>query len=89
MPHALGTIDRKHICIRQPDNYKKFFSILMFTMVDANLAFRYVEVREPGQSTDVTVFNGSTFLQAFNNKHLIIPKDGILEGDMITTLFFF
>ena len=64
MPHALGAIDRNHIRIRKPANsgsayfnYKKFFSILLFALVDANLAFRYVEIGEPGRSSDATIFN--------------------------------
>lgn len=57
-------------------------------MVDANLAFRYVEVGEPGCSWDITVFNESTFLQALNNKRLNIPKYKILEGDTIITPYF-
>ena len=95
MPHALGAIDGKHIRIRKPANsgsayfnYKKFFSIILFAMVDANLEFRYVEIGEPGRSSDGTIFNESNLLQGLNDNKLNIPKDEVLEGDSVTTPYF-
>ena len=95
MPHALGAIDGKHIRIKKPDNsgseyfnYKKFFSILLFALVDASLTFRYVEVGEPGKSGDSTVFNASTLLQALNSGRANVPKDDVLEGDTVPTPYY-
>lgn len=92
MPHALGANDGKHIRISKPANSglayincKKWFSILLFALLDANLAFHYVEIGEPGRSSDTTIFNESIFLQGLNNLQLHIPKDEILEGDSVTT----
>ena len=63
--HCLGALDGKHIAIRKPDNapdyrnYKGFYSIILMGMCDANYRFRYIEVGDPGGSSDAGLYNVS------------------------------
>lgn len=62
-PNCLGALDRKHIIIQKPDfsgslffNYKKFNSIVLFVVADANYLFNYIEVSSYGRESDSTIF---------------------------------
>ena len=69
--HCLGALDGKHIAIRKPDNapdyrnYKGFYSIILLAMCDANYRFRYIEVGDPGGSSDAGLYNVSPLKEAF------------------------
>lgn len=61
-PLCLGALDGTHISITPPMgfetdyfNYKKFHSIIMLAVVDANLRFTYVNVGAPGRCNDASV----------------------------------
>lgn len=89
-PHVLGAIDGKHIRIIKPDNsgslyynYKKYFSIILFAMVDADLRFRYVEVGEPGKAGDSSIFLSSPLFAGFEHQFNNAPKAECLEGDTV------
>jgi hypothetical protein len=49
-PHCIGAMDGKHVAIKCPANsgsnfynYKNFFSIVLFAIVDADYKFLYVD----------------------------------------------
>ncbi|CAH1989232.1 unnamed protein product [Acanthoscelides obtectus] len=57
--NCLGAVDGKHIAIKQPPgsgsyyyNYKGFFSVVLFAIVNANYEFTYVSCGTNGRISD-------------------------------------
>ena len=66
MPHVIGSLDGKHVRITRPNksgslywNYKHFYSIVLFAMVDADYQFVYVDVGAEGRASDSTLWKYS------------------------------
>lgn len=62
--HTCGALDGKHVAIRNPSrsgtlyyNYKRFFSIILLALVDANYKFLWADVGTQGSSSDAQIFN--------------------------------
>lgn len=80
-PHCIGAVDGKHIRIVKPTdsgsnyfNYKKFFSILLLAVCDANYKFIYIDVGAYGKSSDSTVFKNSIFFKKMTDGLLNFPE---------------
>lgn len=80
-PNCVGVIDGKHVTIIKPPhsgslyyNYKKFFSIVLMTVVTANYEFIMVDVGINGRISDSGVFGYTDFGRAFANHALGIPE---------------
>ncbi|XP_073431990.1 peroxisomal biogenesis factor 7 isoform X1 [Dendrobates tinctorius] len=65
-PNCLGAVDGKHIRIAKPAgscseyfNYKKYFSIVLMAIADANSKFLSVDIGAYGRSNDSQVFKTS------------------------------
>ena len=62
-PHALGTLDRRHIPIRCPQgggslfrNCKGFHSIVLLALVDGDFKFLWVDMGAAGSTSDAEIF---------------------------------
>jgi len=87
VPNCVGAMDGKHISVQAPIgsgsdyfNYKKFFSIVLFAVVDANYNFLYVNVGSQGRISDGGVFNQTSFKRLLDDCKLNLPTDCVLPG---------
>ena len=65
-PHAIGAMDGKQVMLQAPMNsgteyynYKHFFSIVLFALVDADYNFLYVDIGCQGRISECGVFNNT------------------------------
>ena len=72
MPNAIGAINGKHIRIECPKlsgtqyyNYKGFYSIVLFTICDANYCFTLFNSGQFGSNNDGGVLANSELGQLF------------------------
>ena len=79
-PHAVGTLDGKHIAIRKPwksgseyFNYKGYFSLVLLALVDAEYKFLWVNVGASGSSSDAQIFNHNKLKRKIENGTLGLP----------------
>lgn len=87
-PKACGAVDGKHISIKKPPgtgskyfNYKKFFSIILFSFVDAQYYFRYINVEASGNAGDAGIFRTSTLYKALEENLFNFPPNHMILGD--------
>lgn len=88
-PNHLGAIDGKHVAINKPPNsgslyfnYKKFFSIVMMAVANANYEFMMVDVGVNGRISNGGVISYTKFGQAFADKTLTIPEPAQLPNSL-------
>lgn len=79
-PNCLGAIDGKHIRIICPPqsgslnfNYKKYFSIVLLAMCDADYNFIYINVGASGSNADSAIFRNSQLYARLDNETLNVP----------------
>ncbi|KAM5125941.1 LOW QUALITY PROTEIN: uncharacterized protein ACMZJ9_021255 [Mantella aurantiaca] len=80
-PNCLGAIDGKHIRMVMPPasgsryfNYKKFFSIVLMAVADANYNLISVDVGSFGSAPNSSVFQHSEFYKQLSQGQLEIPE---------------
>ncbi|XP_046386856.1 putative nuclease HARBI1 [Ischnura elegans] len=85
--HAVGAVDGKHIAVQKPPhsgslyyNYKKFFSKILFAIVNAKYEFMYVNAGTNGCVSDATILNNSRFYKKLSNNSLHLPLPSPLPG---------
>ncbi|KAJ8966615.1 hypothetical protein NQ314_003423 [Rhamnusium bicolor] len=86
-PNCLGALDGKHVRMIKPElssslyfNYKKYFSVVLFAIVDSNYLFTYVDIGTPGKDSDSSTFEKCTFYRKMINNDLDIPTNQPLRG---------
>lgn len=79
-PNCLGAIDGKHIAITQPYgsgsfffNYKKFHSMVLLGICNANYEFIYVHFGTNGRISDGGVIENTEFYKKLKSRQLNIP----------------
>ena len=87
-PHTGGAVDGKHIAIRKPKdggsmyfNYKKYHSIILLGVADADCKFVYVNIGSPGMSSDSTIWTLSRFRAHIEAGTIGFPEPITLAGD--------
>ncbi|XP_011859149.1 PREDICTED: putative nuclease HARBI1 [Vollenhovia emeryi] len=86
---CIGAIDCTHIAIRQPVNHprdycnrKRFFSIVLQGVVDADMKFTNIYCGEPGSLHDARVLRRSLLYDtAQNDTENIFPNETCIIGD--------
>ncbi|XP_072397994.1 uncharacterized protein [Diabrotica undecimpunctata] len=90
-PHCIAAMDGKHVALQAPMNsnseyfnYKSFFSIVLFALVDANYNFLFVDVGSQGCISDSGIFKNTLLWKKIEKNILNIPKGKPLpERDLI------
>lgn len=79
-PHAIGSIDGKHVVIECPFgsrseyiNYKKTFSIVLLALVDNNCNFIFADIGCQGRISDGGVFRNSLLWNKICRNELTLP----------------
>lgn len=95
-PNCLGAMDGKHVAIESPINsgtefynYKGFFSIVLFAVVDANYNFIYANIGSQGRISDGGVFSETKFYDLLTEEQMQIPPDTILPNSENSAPFVF
>ena len=83
-----GALDGKHVAIQKPKqggslyfNYKKFHSIVLMAVADANYKFLYVDVGAEGSAGDGGTWYKCTLHEAIENNRVGFPEDSPLPHD--------
>lgn len=87
--NVLGAIDSTHIRIQKPAtnardyiNRKKYFSINLQAVVDANMRFTNIYCGEPGSLHDARIFRRSPLHQTASvNQAMLLPNETFIVGD--------
>ena len=87
-PHTVGALDGKHIRIRNPAgagshyfNYKKYYSIVMLALVDAEYKFMFLDVGAVGAESDGGVFAQSRLAAILQDHKATLPPAEPLQQD--------
>ena len=93
--HALGAIDGKHVAIQKPPhagsefyNYKKFHSIIILAVVDANYKFIWLDIGTNGAAGDAQIWNNSGLKLGLSTNRLNLPPPEPLPGDTTDIPFY-
>lgn len=86
-PNCIGAVDGKHVAITKPPgsgsfyfNYKKYFSIVLMGVVNANYEFLMVDIGTNGRASDAGIFNDSLFFSKLKKGELKIPAPEFPPG---------
>nr|XP_049462188.1 uncharacterized protein LOC120956968 [Anopheles coluzzii] len=80
-PHAIGSIDGKHVQVEKPSNsgseyynYQHYFSIVLLAVVDADYNFLHADIGGKGGISDGGVFKNTRLYQRLENNSLNVPE---------------
>lgn len=94
--HCLGAMDGKHIAIKQPPNsgsyyfnYKSYYSVVLFAIVNANYEYLYIHTGTNGRVSDGGVIQETDFYDKLENGLLNLPPSSILRNSQIRAPYVF
>lgn len=86
-PNCIGAVDGKHIRIKKPAhsgssfyNYKKYFSVILMAIADAQYQFVAVDIGAYGRTNDSKVFKESSMGKVLYQGRFNIPDPRELPG---------
>ena len=86
--NCVGALDGKHVRIKAPNksgtvfyNYKGYFSLVLFGLVDADYNFLYIDVGRQGSASDGGIFKSCSLRRRFDEGTLGLPQPTPLPGD--------
>jgi len=86
-PHCVAAIDGKQVRIEAPPhrgseffNYKKYHSVVLLALVDANKRFLTLDVGQYGRVSDGNVFANSNIAMRLARQNIGLPPDENLGG---------
>lgn len=86
--NCIGAIDGKHVSIKCPPhsgssyfNYKKFYSIVLLAVVDADKKFIVIDVGSMGRFSDGGILSDSLFGRKLYKNELDLPIDRPLDDN--------
>lgn len=89
-PNCIGSIDGRHIRIKKPANsgslyfnYKKYFSMVLQAVVDADYRFIFIDVGGYGSQHDAGTFQASNVYKALIHGRVSLPSDRKVHGSEI------
>ena len=92
----MGAVDGKHIAIQKSPNsgslyynYKQFFSVILFAVVNAKYEFMYVHVGTNGCVSDAIVIQNTRFYKKLIHEDLNLPAHLPLPGTNTCVPFVF
>lgn len=98
LPFCLGAIDGKHFRVKCPPNsgsdyynYKKYYSIILMAITDANYCFSFVDIGHVGSLNDSRIFRECEFGKAILGHNIDVPLPSQLPGsndDVISEYYF-
>ncbi len=68
--------------------YKKFHSIVLMALVDADYKFIWIDVGTNGSASDAQIFNSSELRDCIENGAIGLPADALVPNDDKPTPFF-
>ncbi|XP_055919377.1 putative nuclease HARBI1 isoform X2 [Eupeodes corollae] len=93
-PNCVGAIDGKHIAIKCPKNagslfynYKKFHSIVLMAVADAQYRFIYIDVGAYGSEGDASVFLTSSFGRSIVQNTIALPESTYIGCNQMPFVF--
>lgn len=86
-PYCVGSCDGKHVAIQKPHesgslfyNYKGFYSIVLFAVVNADYEFMYINTGTNGSVADASILSCTPFYQKMIKDDLNLPPPSALPG---------
>lgn len=80
-PHCLGAVDGKHIRIQNfPHtgsmnfNYKKYYSVVLLAIADADYSFLFVDIEAYGKDCDSSILQNTEFWRRLTRGELDMPE---------------